>query len=169
MKFTFRAFNGETKEITKVGPDHLISFVDIQRNENRCETTMTAKTTTSEYLLLFRGTNWPRDLSPEEIQNNIAKFTLWFERLKNDGNFKSGHPLEHDGKIVAGRNTVVDGPFSESKEAVAGFFIIQADSLEKAVEIAKNCPGLDYGQTVEVRAIASEAAELQVARQKKAG
>jgi hypothetical protein len=74
--------------------------------------------------------------------------------------------LEHNGKIVAGRNAVQDGPFAESKEAVAGFFIIQADSLEQAVEIAKNCPGLDYGQTVEVRAIASEAAELQVARQK---
>jgi len=130
---------------------------------------MTAKTTTSEYLLLFRGTHWPKDLSPEEIQKNIAKFTSWFERLKNEGNFKSGHPLEHNGKIVTGRNAVVDGPFAESKEAIAGFFIIQADSLEEAVEIAKNCPGLDYGQTVEVRAIASEAAELQVARQKMAG
>ena len=127
---------------------------------------MTAKTTTSEYLLLFRGTNWTEDLSPEE--NKIAKFTSWFERLKNEGNFKSGHPLEHNGKIVTGRNAVVDGPFAESKEAIAGFFIIQADSLEEAVEIAKNCPGLDYGQTVEVRAIASEAAELQVARQKMA-
>src|ERR1700726_2342149 len=59
--------------------------------------------------------------------------------------------------------------FSESKEAIAGFFIIQADSLEEAVQIAKNCPSLDNGQTVEVRAIASEAAELQVARQKLAG
>ena len=129
---------------------------------------MTAKTTTSEYLLLFRGTHWPKDLSAEDIQNNIAKFSSWFERLKNEGNFKSGHPLEHIGKIVAGRNTVVDGPFAESKEAIAGFFIIQADSLEEAVEIAKNCPGLDYGQTVEVRAIASEAAELKIARQKMA-
>jgi hypothetical protein len=127
---------------------------------------MTAKTTTSEYLLLFRGTHWPKDLSPEEIQKNIAKFTSWFERLKNEGNFKSGHPLQHNGKIVTARNAVVDGPFAESKEAIAGFFIIQADSLEEALEIAKNCPGLDYGQTVEVRAIASEAAELQVARQK---
>ena len=130
---------------------------------------MTAKTATSEYLLLFRGTHWPKDLSAEDIQNNIAKFSSWFERLKNEGNFKSGHPLEHNGKIITGRKAVVDGPFAESKEAVAGFFIIQADSLEEAVEIAKNCPGLDYGQTVEVRAIASEAAELQVARQKKAG
>ena len=130
---------------------------------------MTTKTTTSEYLLLFRGTNWPKDLSPEEIQNAIAKFTSWFERLEGEGKVKSGRPLEHHGKIVKGRNTVVDGPFSESKEAIAGFFIIQADSLEEAVQIAKDCPSLDNGQTVEVRAIASEAAELQVARQKKAG
>ena len=130
---------------------------------------MTTKKTTSEYLLLFRGTLWPKDLSPEEIQNAIAKFTSWFERLKSDGKVKSGRPLEHHGKIVKGRNTVVDGPFSESKEAIAGFFIIQADSLEEAVQIAQDCPSLDNGQTVEVRAIASEAAELQVARQKKAG
>jgi hypothetical protein len=74
--------------------------------------------------------------------------------------------LEHNGKIVAGRNAVTDGPFAESKEAIAGFFVIQADGLEQAVEIAKSCPGLDYGQTVEVRAIA---AELQVAPQKMAG
>ena len=46
---------------------------------------------------------------------------------------------------------MTDGPFAESKEAIAGFFIIQANNLEEAVEIAKGCPGLDYGQTVEVR------------------
>jgi hypothetical protein len=124
---------------------------------------MTVKTTTSGYLLLFRATNWTEDLSPEE--NKIAKFTSWFERMKNSGLFKSGHPLEHDGKIVAGRNAVTDDPFTESKEAVAGFFI-QADSVEQAVEMTKGCPALDYGQTVEVRAIASEAAKLQIARQK---
>jgi hypothetical protein len=73
--------------------------------------------------------------------------------------------LEHDGKIVAGRNAVTDDPFTESKEAVAGFFI-QADSVEQAVEMTKGCPALDYGQTVEVRAIAMEAAKLQIARQK---
>ena len=61
--------------------------------------------------------------------------------------------MEHDGKIVARRNVVTDGPFAESKEAIAGFFIIRADSLEEAVEVAKGCPGLEYGQTVEVRPI----------------
>ena len=61
--------------------------------------------------------------------------------------------MEHDGKIVTRSNVVTDGPFAESKEAIAGFFIIRADSLEQAVEVAKGCPGLEYGQTVEVRPI----------------
>src|ERR1700730_8211752 len=116
---------------------------------------MTAKTTSSEYLLLFRGNNWTEDLSPEE--NKIAKFTSWFERVKNSGIFKSDHPLEHNDRILAGRNAVTDDPFAKSTEAVAAFFI-QADSVEQAMEITKSCPALDYGQTVEVRVITSEAA-----------
>jgi len=72
----------------------------------------------------------------------------------------------HDGKIVLRRNVVTDGPFAESKEAIAGFFIVQADSLEQAVEIANGCPGLEVGQTVEVRAVLLEPYELQIAREK---
>ena len=60
----------------------------------------------------------------------------------------------------------MDGPFAESKEAIAGFFIIRADSLEEAVEVARGCPGLEFGQTVEVRAMVSEPYELQIAREK---
>jgi hypothetical protein len=113
---------------------------------------MTVKTTNSEYLLLFRATNWTEDLSPEE--HKIAKFTSWFESIKNSGMFESGHSLEHDVENLAGRNAMTDEPFAGSKEAIAGFFI-QVDSVEQAVEITKSCPGLDYGQTVEIRAIAS--------------
>src|SRR5260370_15948028 len=115
---------------------------------------MSANTTTSEYLLLFRGTSWHKGLSAEEIQKDLARFSAWFERLKNEGKFKGGHPLVHGGKIIDGRKVVTDGPFAESKEAIAGFLIMQADSLEHAVEIAEDCPGLEYGQTVEVRVIA---------------
>jgi hypothetical protein len=136
----------------------------IQRNEYRQarDTKMTAKTTPTEYLLLFRGctycqpqggTGSHKDRSPEEIQRHMAQFNTWFERLKKEGSFKSGHPLVHNRKIVAGRNVVTDGPFAESKEAIGGFFIIQADSFEQAVEIAKGCPCLENGQTIEVGAI----------------
>jgi hypothetical protein len=130
---------------------------------------MSAKTTTSEYLLIFRNTGWHKELSAEEIQQNMARFTAWFERLNNDGQFKGGGPLGHYGKILATRDVVTDGPFAESKEAIAGFFLIQADSLEQAVEIATGCPGLEYGQTVEVRAMVSEPHELEIARKKLRG
>ena len=122
---------------------------------------MIAETTKSEYLLLFRNIGWHRNLTREEIRQHIARFTSWFERLRDQGQFRGGGPLAHDGKTLADRNTVIDGPFAETKEAIAGFFIIQADSLEQAVEIAKDCPGLTYGQTVEVRAIAPEPWELR--------
>jgi hypothetical protein len=129
---------------------------------------MNAKTTTSEYLLVFRNTGWHRDLSPEKIRQNMTRFTEWFEQLNNSGKFKGGGPLGHYGKILAGSNAVTDGPFVESKEAIAGFFLIRADSLEQAVEVARGCPGLEFGQTVEVRAMVSEPYELQIAREKMA-
>lgn len=130
---------------------------------------MNEKTTTSEYLLLFRNTDWHTDLSSEEIQQNMARFTAWFERLNNAGQFKGGGPLGHYGKILAGSHRATDGPFVESKEAIAGFFLIRAENLEQAVEIGKGCPGLGFGQTVEVRAMVAEPDELRIAREKKSG
>jgi hypothetical protein len=61
--------------------------------------------------------------------------------------------LEFHGKIVTDRKVVIDGPFAESKEAIAGFLIVQVDSLEDAVQVAEDCPGFRFGQTVEVRTI----------------
>jgi hypothetical protein len=127
---------------------------------------MSTKQSTSEYLFLFRGTDWHQSLSAEEIRKNLERFTAWSEKLRREGIVKTGLPLVHEGKIVTGTNAVVDGPFAESKEAIAGLFIIQADNVEDAVETAKGCPGLDYGQTVEVRPIGSEPGELQFAREK---
>src|ERR1700737_1994209 len=137
-----------------------------EMQKSACDTTMNEKTTPSEYLLVFRNTDWHTDLSPEEIQQNISRFTEWFERLNKAGQFKGGGPLGHHGKILAGSYPVTDGPFAESKEAIAGFFVIRAASLEQAVEVAKGCPGLEFGQTVEVRAMVLEPCELQIAREK---
>jgi hypothetical protein len=55
---------------------------------------------------------------------------------------------------------VTDGPFPEPKEAIAGYWVIQADSLEEAVEITKGNPWLKYGETVEVRPILPEGSTL---------
>jgi len=114
--------------------------------------------TQNEYMLLFRGTHWDKGLSPEEIQKMVGQWYAWFERLTQEGKCKAGRPLEREGKIVSSRKgrTVADGPFAESKEAIGGYFLLQVDDLNEAVEIANQCPGLDYGIDVEVRPVAEQ-------------
>jgi hypothetical protein len=124
---------------------------------------MSTQTTTPEYMLLFRGTQWDKNLSPEELQNVMSQWTAWFDRLVEEGKIKSARPLRHEGKIVSWKKgqTVADGPFSESKEAIAGYFLLQIDDLDEALEIAKECPVLKYGMTVEVRPVAGLCQSLQ--------
>ena len=57
----------------------------------------------------------------------------------------------------SGDTSVVDGPFTESKELIAGYWIWQVDSLEEAVEWAKRCPSdpsMGLTETLEIRQIA---------------
>src|SRR5580765_2606800 len=115
-------------------------------------TTSTAK---SDYLLLFRGNVWDRGLSPAQLQKVVSDWMAWFERLKAEGKCLGGHPLEGEGKVVSGKQrTVADGPFAESKEAIGGYFYLTVADENEAIEIAKQCPGLEYGAVVGVRPVA---------------
>src|SRR5437762_12282817 len=110
----------------------------------------------SEIMLLFRGTDWHRNMSPEEMQAAAGKFMAWFERLKAEGKAKAGQPLQNIGRVISknGR-TISDGPYAESKEAIGGYFILTVTDLDEAIEIAKGCPGLDQGMKVEVGPVAA--------------
>ena len=108
-------------------------------------------------MLLFRGNDWIKSLSPEEKQKVTDQWMHWFKRLTDEGKAVAGNPLEREGKIVSGKNRVVsDGPFAESKEAIGGYFLLDVDSMDEAVAIARECPGLPYGARVEVRPVAAE-------------
>lgn len=117
---------------------------------------MSTPSTKSDYLLLFRGTNWDKELSPEQLQKVVSDWAAWFERLTKEGRCLGGHPLQSEGKIVSGKSgrTVADGPFAESKEAIGGYFYLQVADEGEAVAIAQQCPGLEYGAKVEVRPVA---------------
>ena len=118
--------------------------------------------TENEYLLLFRDSQWDKGLSPEQLQKTMEQFMAWMERLKQQGKLKAAQPLEREGKLVSGKNgrTVADGPFAESKEAIAGYLLLQVDDLDEAVAIAKQCPTLEHGSAVAVRPVAHECATL---------
>jgi len=107
-----------------------------------------------KHMLIFHG-GYYEGLSPKEVE---AQFNLWFEwidTLKKKGVYVGGDPLENGGKVVASRNgkIVIDGPYSESKELVAGYFLLEIASFEEAVEIAKGYPDFPFGGKVEVRGV----------------
>jgi hypothetical protein len=112
----------------------------------------------NQYLLLFRGNAWYNNLSPEELQKAMGQFKAWFDRLTQEGKLKGAQPLMREGKIVSGKNgrLVADGPFAESKEAIGGYFLLEINTLDEAVAVAKACPTLEYGTQVEVRPVAED-------------
>ena len=112
----------------------------------------------NEYMFLFRGSDWSKRLSPEEMQKVASQWMAWFKRLSEQGKVIAGSPLDGEGKVVSGKNgrTISDGPFAESKEAIGGYFLLRVDTMEEAVAIAKECPGLPHGAKVEVRHIVDQ-------------
>lgn len=119
---------------------------------------MNTQNTKSEYMLIFRGNDWCKELSPEEMQTVANQWMAWFNRLAEEGKALSGNPLEPEGRVVTGKRdgAVADGPFAESKEAIGGYFLLQVQDFDEAVAIAKECPGLKYGAKVEVRQVAEK-------------
>lgn len=110
----------------------------------------------AQYLLLLHAV--PLDfsaMSPDQMQAVIQKYQAWSDRTRESGRLLDGRKLKDDGGRILRRqddNFVVDGPFSEAKEAVGGFFLIEAASYDEAVEICQGCPHLDHGR-IEIREI----------------
>jgi hypothetical protein len=88
------------------------------------------------------------------MQEMYAAFNAWKEKFQANI-LDMGGKLSPGGKIVTASG-VTDGPFIESKEIVGGYMLVAAESYERAIEVAKECPGvLSPGSSVEVREIAS--------------
>jgi hypothetical protein len=110
---------------------------------------MSDKSERSEYLVISRG-QWDEDASPERIQRAIDDFYIWHERLVNAGRMKPGQRLARERKIVS-RNGVVDGPFSETKEVIGGYWFVLASSLDEAAELSAGNPCIACGLSFEIR------------------
>ena len=88
----------------------------------------------------------------EELLAAMARYN---EEMVNAGVMRSGDGLHPSSKGVrvsfsGGRPTVIDGPFAEAKELIAGFSIIEVGSREEAIEWVKRWPALDAGGNVQL-------------------
>ena len=97
------------------------------------------------------------DVSPNDMQKVVEKYIAWGKKLREAGVMKGGDKLtDEPGKLMRRKDNqvrVTDGPFSESKELLGGYYMIEAASYEQAVDYARDCPQLDYGGTIEVRQV----------------
>src|SRR5262245_35515092 len=120
------------------------------------------------YLLLERGLTRPKymflmherlgandELSPDEMQEIVAKHREWARRLKESGAYMANDLLAKDGRTLRRPEKqlqVSDGPYIESKEIIVGYYLVEALDYEHAVQLAGECPAICLG-TLEIREI----------------
>ncbi|MEO5572519.1 MAG: YciI family protein [Bacteroidia bacterium] len=108
-----------------------------------------------EYMMIFRnekneGTEKP---SAEQMQMVMKQWQNWIGGIAEKGNYSGTNRLLSEGKTIRPGKAITDGPYVEAKEVVGGYLVVKANSLDEAVEMAKSCPGLQYGGNVEIRSV----------------
>ena len=94
------------------------------------------------------------------MQQALQQYFAWSDKLRSEGRLVSAEELAGDGKTVRARDgqMVIDGPYVETKDAIGGYYLIEAANEDEAAEIAKGCPTLNHGGFVEVRGIVDHSA-----------
>jgi hypothetical protein len=106
----------------------------------------------SQYLLLlYHDPSGFQRMNPEQQKAAEAKYRAWMER---PGTIDAKRLAADPGRVIRPNNGaphVTDGPYSETKEHLGGFYLIEADSYDAAVEAARTHPHVEFGGTVEIR------------------
>jgi len=111
----------------------------------------------SQFILFVRGgSELSVDLSPQQIQESIKRYSAWAQKLRAEGKLASAEKLrDNTGMLLYRKNgrIVVDGPFAETKETIGGYFIINAADMDEAIDISKECPAVSEGGMLELREV----------------
>jgi hypothetical protein len=106
-----------------------------------------------KFMLIFHG-GVSQQNSPEEMQANMGKWMAWIDKLAKADKYVSGEPLLPGGKLIKGNAAgVTDGPYTEGKEIVGGYFIINAADYNEAVALCAEYPDYATGGSIQVRQV----------------
>ena len=108
-------------------------------------------------LMLYADTARWSTMSPAEQQQGMAAYSAFTEALKNAGALNGSNRLQPSStattvRVTDGKSRVLDGPYVDSKEQLAGYYLIDVPDLDAAISWAARCPGASHG-IVEVRPI----------------
>ena len=108
-----------------------------------------------KYVILLMNTEAASNITEAEGQAWYAEIGTWYEKGGGGSGklVEAGYQLQPPATAKTIRaGGVTDGPFMETKEALGGYSVLEADTIEEATDIAKTWPGVDRGWiTVEVR------------------
>ncbi len=109
-----------------------------------------------QYLLMvYTNENTFGSVAPEQQKQGMAAYTAYSEALRKAGALKDANRLQPTSsattvRVANGKSQVLNGPYSETKEQLGGYFVIDAPDLDAALTWAARCPGAAHG-VVEVR------------------
>jgi hypothetical protein len=117
-----------------------------------------------QYLLMIYSNegDWAR-LTDSEREQGVAAYRAYTESLRKADIVLGMNRLQHTNaattvRLVDGKPQVLDGPYSDSKEQLAGYFLIDVPDLDAAIAWAARCPGAAHG-IMEVRPVWTAACE----------
>ncbi|MBL7977149.1 MAG: hypothetical protein JNN12_02325 [Bacteroidetes Order II. Incertae sedis bacterium] len=108
------------------------------------------------FIYLFRGGEAdPENPAAAPSAEELLLWDQWMKPLLAEDRVTGGDPLVPTGRVIRSKHKIVsDGPFTEGKEMVGGYFFLKAHDLKEAVALSKNCPILQTADgTVEVREV----------------
>ena len=120
------------------------------------ENTYSERKQTMRFMMIIKA-NEASEAGEMPSREMIEAMNDYNEEMLNAGVMLAGeglHPSSEGARIYlrAGKRTVTDGPFAETKEVLGGYYMIKTDDLDLALEAAARCPGAFYG-SIEVRPI----------------
>ena len=118
-----------------------------------------------EYMLLiYMDESEAVGLRSEQLDEHADAFAAYVRELMDRGVIRGGAPLQSQSvattvKVRDGKTLTTDGPFLETKDALAGFYLVDAKDLDEAIELASKIPAAYMG-TIEVRPVWQEMVEM---------
>jgi hypothetical protein len=115
-------------------------------------------------LLIYTDSDqWQKEYADRPADAMHEAYNAYTHSLVESGAMKGGEALEQTStattvRLRGGQRLVTDGPFAETKEALGGFYLVEARDLDEAIELAAKCPGARTG-SVEVRPIMEMSSE----------
>jgi len=110
-------------------------------------------TQTKEFMLLFRFEPSNEQPTSEQLQEMQKQWGEFIGTIAMQGKLVSSYQLGFEGKKIFADQSTEDGFHIAERQMVAGNMVLKAESMEVATELAKKCPILFMGGTVEVRTI----------------